>query len=222
MNLSYEMIDAVYSDLYAAYVWRNRDALILYCSKCQDLGIPQFHEKANLEVEKMHHMMGIKTFTLETTLKELPNDVLSKYALGCMNVLLEVKMQNLPYNNQHAYQLLSNRSSFKSDDVLYEQEGNLLTVKNFLKVIKYAIAVASIIDPESKAYSYANTSVLALQGIDDALNNKSGVELTNHTLHIATDFLSTSVKDSLSDTNAKRGVAISALLVNLVIDFLIK
>ena len=139
-----------------------------------------------------------------------------------MNVLLEVKMQNLTYNNQHAYQLLSNRSSFKSNDVLYKQEGNLLTVKNFLKVIKYAIAVASVIDPESKAYSYANTSVWALQGIDDALNNKSGVELTNHTLHIATDFLSTSVKDSLSDTNAKRGVAISALLVNLVIDFLIK
>ena len=80
MNPSYEMIDAVYSGLYAAYMWRDRGVMILYCSKCQELGIPQFHEKVNLEVEKMYYMMGIKTFTLETTLKELPNDVLSKYA----------------------------------------------------------------------------------------------------------------------------------------------
>ena len=221
-NHSYETIDTIYANLYAAYMRHNRDAMILYCGKCQELGIPQFHEKANAEVEKMYHMAGITTFPLETTLQGLPNDVLSKYALGCMNVLFDVKMQSLTYDNQQAYQLLSNHPSFQSSDILYAEGDSLLTVENFLKVIKYAIAVASIIDPESKAYSYANASVLALQGIDDALNNKSKVELTNHTLHVATDFLSTSVKESLSDTNAKRGVAVSALLVNLAIDFLVK
>lgn len=221
-NHSYETIDSLYANLYAAYMRHDRDAMILYCGKCQELGIPQFHEKANAEVEKMYHMAGITTSPLETTLEGLPNDVLSKYTMGCMNVLFEVKMQSITYDNQQAYQLLSNRSSFQSSDVLYSKGDNLLTVENFLKVIKYAIAVASIIDPESKAYSYANASVLALQGIEDALNNKSNVELTNHTLHVATDFLSTSVKESLSDTSAKRSVAVSALLVNLAIDFLVK
>ena len=221
-NPPYETIDTIYANLYAAYMRHDRDAMILYCGKCQELDIPQFHEKANAEVEKMYHMAGITTFPMEATLKGLPNDVLSKYAIGCMNVLFEVKMQSLAYNNQQAYQLLSNRPSFQSSDVLYTEGDNLLTVENFLKVIKYAIAVASIINPESKMYSYANASVLALQGIDDVLNNKSNVELTNHTLHVATDFLSTSVKESLSDTRAKRGVAVSALLVNLAIEFLVK
>ena len=131
-------------------------------------------------------------------------------------------MRKLSYNNQHAYQVLSRPAPFHSDDVLYSQGDNQLTVENFLKVIKYALSIALIIDPENKAYSYANASVLALQGIDDALNNKSQTELTNHTLHVATDFLANSVKESLNDTKAKRGVAISALLVNLAIDFLVK
>lgn len=44
----------------------------------------------------------------------------------------------------------------------------------------------------------------------------------NHSLHIAADFLASNVKDSLNDTNAKHNVAVSALMVNLAIDFLLK
>ena len=44
----------------------------------------------------------------------------------------------------------------------------------------------------------------------------------NHSLHIAADFLSSSVKESLNDTNAKRNAAITSLMVNLAIDFLVK
>ena len=84
----------------------------------------------------------------------------------------------------------------------------------------------SIIDdavyPDNKVSSIANPIVWALQGIDDTLNNKSKTELTNHSLHIATDFLASSVKESLTDTNTKRNVAVSALMVNLAIDFLVK
>ena len=73
-----------------------------------------------------------------------------------------------------------------------------------------------------KRFANASASVLALQTIDNILNNKSGAELTKHTLHIATDFLASNVKESLNDTNAKRSVAVSALMVNLAIDFLVK
>ena len=166
-------------------------------------------------------MMGTKTYQLESTLDQLPDDVLNYYAVACLNVLSEEKIHTL-YHNQSAYQVLTQSAPFRGNDVLYEQSDNLLTVENFLRVIKYALSIASIIDPSNKAYSYANASALALQGIDDALNNKSKTELTNHTLHIAADFLSTSVKESLDDTEAKREVAISALLLNIAIDFLIR
>lgn len=218
---SYDAIDSAYSNLFVAYMRHDRHAMITCCAKCQNLGIPQFHERANKEVEKIYAMVGIQTYQLESTLDQLPDDVLNKYAAACMNVL-SMESIHKPYRNQHAYQVFSQPIQFHNNDVLYTQGGNLLTVENLLKVIRYGLAIASIIDLDNKAYSYVNASALALQGIDDALNNKSQTELTNHTLHFAADFLATSVKESLNDTNAKRGVAISALLVNLAIDFLIK
>lgn len=222
-TLSYDAIDSVYADLFSAYMQHNRNAVVLYCNKCQNMNIPYFHERANREAEKIYNMAGMQTYQLESTLDKLPDDVLNNYAVACMNVLYEEKNKRLCHNTQNAYQILSQAVPFHNNDVLYAQgDNNVLTVENFLKVIKYAISIASIIDPENKAYSYANASVLALQGLDDALNNKSRTELTNHALHIATVFLATCVKDSLTDTNAKRGVAVSALLVNLAIDFLTK
>ena len=221
-NPSYETIDVIYANLYAAYMRHDREAMITSCAQCQNMDIPQFHERANAEVEKIYAMAGIQTYQLESTIDKLPNNVLNIYAVACMNVLFEEKMRKLSYNNQHALQVLSKPAPFHSDEVLYAQGDNQLTVENFLKVIKYALSIASIIDPNNKAYSYANASALALQGIDDALNNKSQTELTNHSLHVATDFLANNVKESLDDTNSKRGVAISALLVNLAIDFLIR
>ena len=218
---SYNVIDLAYWDLFAAYQRRDRNAMITCCSKCQNMGIPEFHERVNKEVDKIYSMAGIKTYQLESTLDQLPDDVLNNYAVACMNVLSEEKIHTL-YHNQSAYQVITQSAPFRDNDVLYKQDESLLTVENFLRVIKYALSIASIIDPNNKAYSYANASALALQGIDDALNNKSKTELTNHTLHIAADFLSTSMKESLDDTEAKRGVAISALLVNLAIDFLIR
>ena len=218
---SYDAIDSAYSNLFVAYMRHDRYAMITCCAKCQNLGIPQFHERANKEVEKMYAMVGIQTYQLESTLYQLHDDLLNKYAVACMNVL-SLERVHMPYHNQHAYQVLSRPAPFHNTDVLYQQGDNILTVENLLKVIKYGLSIALIIDPDNKAFSYANASALALQGIDDALNNKSRAELTNHTLHFAADYLATSVKESLNDTNAKRGVAISALLVNLAIDFLIK
>jgi hypothetical protein len=190
---------------------------------CRNIGIPQFHEKANIEMKKIYAMAGIKTIpVMLPSLESMPDNVLNIYAQACMNVLFNVKMQRLRYDNQYAYQILSQHREFHSSDVLYIKSDNYLTVGNFLKVIKYAISIAEIIAPDNKAYSYAGASVLALQGLDDLLNNKSNTALTNHTLHVATDFLATTVKESLNDTNSKRSVAVSALMVNLAIDFLIK
>lgn len=211
-----------YDSLYIAFIRRDRKAIEHYCQNCRELGIVQFHEKANMEMERMYSQMGIRTIPTPSTLEQLPFDVLLVYAQACMNVLFNEQTQSIRYNCQYAYQTLAYPRQFKDNDVLYSQNNSHLTVGNFLKVIKYALSIAEILNPDDKRISYASASVLALQTIDNILNNKSEVELTKHTLHIATDFLASNVKESLNDTNAKRSVAVSALMVNLAIDFLVK
>lgn len=206
----------------AYYYKRDRKAIEDSCKHCQSLGIPNFQELANAEMTKLYSYRRIKTYPVRTSIECLPPDVLGMYALACMDVLFNMKIEGIRRDCQYAYQTLSQPVQFQSTDVLYIQDKKRLTVGDFLKVVKYALALVDIVYPDNKVSSIANPIVWALQGIDDALNNKSKTELTNHSLHIATDFLASSVKESLNDTNAKRSVAVSALMVNLAIDFLVK
>ena len=223
MMISRNIIDDAYNRLSNAYYYkRDRKAIEESCKYCQSLGIPNFQELANAEMTKLYSYRRIKTYFVRTSIECLPSDVLGMYALACMNVLFKMNLENIRRDCQYAYQTLSQPVLFQSTDVLYIQNKKRLTVGDFLKVIKYALALVDIVYPDNKVSSIANPIVWALQGIDDALNNKSKTELTNHSLHIATDFLASSVKESLNDTNAKRSVAVSAFIVNLAIDFLVK
>ena len=202
-----DFIKAAYDNLYSAFMRRDRKAIEYYCYNCEKLGIDQFHEKANKEAERMYSSIGVRTIPVLCSLEVMPDNVLMVYAQACMNVLFNEQLHNIMYNCQYAYQTLAQSKQYKDCDVLYSQNNNQLTVGNFLKVLKYAIASASI---------------LALQSLYHLFSNSSKTELTNHTLHVATDFLASNVKDTLTDVNAKRSVAVSALMVNLTIDFLVK
>jgi len=131
-------------------------------------------------------------------------------------------LHSIIYNCQCAYQTFAEPKQYKDSDVLYSVNNNQLTVGTFLKILKYAISIAEIIKPEDKRVANAVASILALQSLYHQFCNSSETELTNHTLHVATDFLASNVKDSLTDVNEKRSVAVSALMVNLTIDFLVK
>ena len=217
------IIDDAYNRLSNAYYYkRDRKAIEESCKHCQSLGIPNFQELANAEMTKLYSYRRIKTYPVRTSIECLPPDVLGMYAMACMDILFNMKIERIRRDCQYAYQTLSQPVQFQSTDVLYIQDKKRLTVGDFLKVVKYALAFVDIVYPDNKVSSIANPIVWALQGIDDTLNNKSKTELTNHSLHIATDFLASSVKESLNDTNAKRNVAVSALMVNLAIDFLVK
>jgi len=215
-------IKVVYDNLYSAFMRRDRKGIEYYCNNCEKLGIDYFHEKANMEAERMYSSIGVRTIPVLCSLDVMPDNVLMVYAQACMNVLFNERLQSVMYNCQYAYQTLAQPKQYKDSDVLYSQNNNLLTVGNFLKVLKYAISIAEIIKPEDKRFSEASASVLALQSLYHLLNNSSETELTNHTLHVATDFLATTMKDSLTDKNAKQNVAAFALLVNLSIDFLVR
>ena len=223
MMTNKHIIDEAYDRLSNAYYYkRDRKAIEESCKYCQSLGIPNFQELANAEMTKLYSYRRIKTYPVRTSIECLPSDVLGMYALACMNVLFKMNLESIRQDCQYAYQTLSQPVLFQTADILYTQNEKRLTVGDFLKVIKYALALVDIVYPDNNVTPVANPTIWALQGIDDALNNKSKTELTNHSLHIAADFLASSVKESLTDTNTKRNVAVSALMVNLAIDFLVK
>ena len=170
----------------------------------------------------MYSSIGVRTIPVLCSLEIMPDSVLMVYAQACMNVLFNEQLHSIMYNCQCAYQTLVQPKQYQDCDVLYSQNNNQLTVGNFLKVLKYAISIAEIIKPEDKRFSNASASILALQSLYHLFSNSSKTELTNHTLHVATDFLASNVKDSFTDVNAKRNVSVSALMVNLAIDFLIR
>ena len=220
-NDNTDIIKAAYDNLYSAFMRRDRKAIEYNCYNCEKLGIDKFHEKANKEAERMYSSIG-RTISVLCSLEVVPDNVLMVYAQACMNVLFNEQLHSIMYNCQYAYQTFAQPKQYKDSDVLYSENNNQLTVGNFLKILKYAISIAEIIQPEDKTFSKASASILALQSLYHLLNNSSKTELTNHTLHVATDFLASNVKDSLTDINAKRNVAASALMVNMAIDFLIK
>ena len=222
-NVPLPVIDDAYNQLSNAYYKKHdRKEIERCCINCCNLGISNFQELANAEMSRIYAYCGIKTYPVYTSIDKLPLSVLNVYALACMNVLFYQNLQSIRRDCQYAYQKLSQPVQFHSTDVLYMQKEKQLTVENFLKVIKYAFAIVDIVYPDNKMTSVANPAIWALQGIDDVLNNKSKAELTNHSLHIAADFLASSVKESLNNTNDKRNVAVLALTVNLAIDFLVK
>lgn len=219
---SFDFIKAAYDNLYSAFMRHDRKAIEYYCYNCEKLGIDHFHEKANKEAERMYSSIGVRTIPVLCSLEVMPDNVLMVYVQACMNVLFNEQLHNIMYNCQYAYQTLVQPKQYKDCDFLYSQNNNQLTVGDFLKVLKYAISIAEIIKPEDKRFSNASASILALQSLYHLFSNSSKTELTNHTLHVATDFLASNVKNSLTDVNEKRSIAVSALMVNLAIDFLVK
>lgn len=217
-----DIIKAAYYNLYSAFMRHDRKALEHYCNVCEILGIDQFHEKANKETERIYLSIGVRTIPLLCSIENIPDNVLMVYAQACMNVLFSEQLHNIMHNCQYAYQTLAQPKQYEDSDVLYSQNNNILNVGNFLKVLEYAISIAEIINPNDKRYSNSRAAIIALQSISYLLNNSSKTKLTNHTLHVAADFLASNVKDSLADVNAKRSVAVSALMVNMTIDFLIR
>lgn len=221
-NINTDIIKAAYDNLYSAFMRHDRKAIEYCCYNCERLGIDQFHEKANKEAERIYSSIGVKTIPVLCSLEVMPDNVLIVYAQACMNVLFNEQLHSIMYNCQYAYQALAQPKQYKDSDVLYSQNNNQLTVGNFLKVLKYAISIAEIIKPEDNRFSNASASILALQSLYHLFSNSSRTELTNHTLHVATDFMASNVKNSLAGVNAKRNVAVSALMVNLAIDFLVR
>ena len=142
---------------------------------------------------------------------------------GCLKALqFELGRRNI-YSTQHTYAqsvLYRPTHTFQQEEVLYQNaQGHQLKVANLLAVSKYAVSVAEAIDPSNEEYAKANAAITVFQGIDAILNNKPEDKPINKMLHLATSFLSSGVKSSLKDSDAKQDVTITTIMVDLAIDF---
>lgn len=142
---------------------------------------------------------------------------------GCMKGISKILSEMQFYETNYIYAqniLYQPNYTFKQDGVLHQSpQGQKLTVADLLTVSKYAIGVAEAIDPDNEAFAKANAAITVFQGIEAILNNKPEDKPVNKMLHLATSFLSSVVKSSLKDNEAKRGVTITAIMVDLAIDF---
>lgn len=223
-NYRYQLqeIDIAYKNLSSAFMNRNRRAIEIYCNQCNYLDIPHFQERVYSRVSELYSYARRTAIPVVPSLNYLPYNDLMLYAQACQDVLFNEQINWIRQSCQYNYQTLTLPRQYQESDVLYSRSNGVLTVGNFLKVLKYAISIAEIIKPEDKRFSNASASILALQSLYHLFSNSSKTELTNHTLHVAIDFLASNVKDSLTEINAKRNVAISAFMANLAIDFLVR
>ena len=223
-NYKYQLqeIDIAYKNLSSAFMNRNRRAIEIYCNQCNYLNIPHFPEKVNSRVSELYSYTRRTTIPVVPSLNYLPYYDLMLYAQACQDVLFNEQINWIRQSCQYNYQTLTQPKQYQESGVLYSRSNGVLTVGNLLKVLKYGLSIAEIIDPDNKEVSNATAAISTLQSLYYLFSNSSKTELTNHTLHVATDFLASNVKYSLTDINAKRNVAVSALMVNLAIDFIIK
>ena len=110
--------------------------------------------------------------------------------------------------------------SLSQEYVLYTKDEKELKVSDFLSVLsygkKFAEAFFGVESPKANEY------VLAAKTVDLAINHQEVDKPLNKTLHIINDVLTEYGKDLHKDKGEKMVLSGISLLVDLVIDFLVK
>ena len=217
-------LEIAYSNLYGAYVSVNITEMKSKYIAAGNVNIPNFTSSVYVKTKGEMLSHGIWPDALPSDIRNINDEtILRMNVKGCLNALQEeINIRNLYQTHYtHAQNILyqPNRT-FRQDEVLHQDDhGQQLKVADLLAVSKYAVCIAEAIDPDNDGFAKANAAITTFQGIDAILNNKPEDKPVNKMLHLATSFLSSVVKSSLKDSDAKRGVTITAIMVDLAIDF---
>ena len=226
-NEEYLRLEIAYSNLYQAYISGDIDSMRYQYDLASNINIPFFAQSIQSHTRSVMLSQNVfSTVTLSSIYAlQNANEVLMNVQ-GCLNALQEELGRRNIYTTQYTYAqsvLYRPTHTFQQEEVLYQNvQGHQLKVVDLIAVSKYAISVAEAINPQNEEYAKANATITILQGIDTILNNKPEDKPFNKMLHLATSFISSVVKYSIKDNEAKRGVTITALMVDLAIDFFCK
>ena len=217
-------LEIAYSNLYRAYLSGNREEMIAKYVAAGNVNIPHFTDSIYLNTKQTMLSNGIIPDVLPTSIYEIKDDTLLRMNIqGCLKTLHDELSRRNIYSTQYTYAqsvLYRSTHTFQQEEVLYQNEqGRQLKVADLLAVSKYAVNIAEAIDPSNEEYAKANAAITVFQGIDAVLNNKPEDKPINKMLHLATSFISSVVKSSIKDDEVKRGVTITAIMVDLAIDF---
>ena len=192
-----------------------------------NVNIPYITDSIFLNTKQTMLANGVIPNTLPTSIYDIKDDALLRMNVqGCLNALKEELGRRNIYSSQYTYAqsvLYRPTHTFQKEEVLCQNaQGRQLKVADLLDVLKYAVSVAKAIDPSNEEYAKANAAITVFQGIDAILNNSPEDKPINKMLHLATSFISSVVKSSIKDDEAKRGVTTTAIMVDLAIDFFCK
>ena len=217
-------LEIAYSNLYQAYVSGDVNRMKYQFEIARQINIPHFAQSILCCTQQVMLSQNIDPTTTFPSIYNLmdENEVFMNIQ-GCLNALQkEIRTRNLYQTHYtHAQNILYQPNRiFRQDEVLHQDDhGQQLKVADLLAVSKYAVSIAEAIDPGNEGFAKASAAITTFQGIDAILNNKPEDKPVNKMLHLATSFLSSVVKSSLKDNDAKRGVTITAIMVDLAIDF---
>ena len=219
-------LEIAYSNLYQAYISGNVDSMRYQYDLASQINIPFFANSIQSHTKLVmlsNNVLPTATITIYAIQNK--NEVFMNVQ-GCLNAIHEELGRRNIYTNQYTYAqsvLYRPAHAFQQEEVLYQNtQGSQLKVADLLAVSKYAVSIAEAINPSNEEYAKANAAITVFQSIDAILNNKPEDKPVNKMLHLATSFISSVVKSSIKDDEAKRGVTITAIMVDLVIDFFCK
>ncbi len=220
-------LEIAYSNLYRAYISDNREDMIAKYVAVGNVNIPYFTDSIFLNTKQTMLANGVIPNTIPTSIYDIKDDALLRMNVqGCLNALKEELGRRNIYSTQYTYAqsvLYRPTHTFQQEEVLYQNgQGYQLKVADLLAVSKYAVSIAEAMEPSNEEYAKANAAITVFQGLDAILNNKPEDKPVNKMLHLATSFISSVVKSSIKDDEAKRGVTITAIMVDLAIDFFCK
>ena len=222
-NEEFLRLEIAYSNLYRAYMLGDIDRMRYQYDLASQIDIPFFTKSIQSHTKLvMRSNNVVPTVTISIYAIQDKNEVLMNVQ-GCLNAIHEELGRRNIYSTKYTYaQSVLDRPThtFQHEEVLYQNiQGHQLKVADLLAVSKYAVSIAEVIEPSNEEYAKANAAITVFQGIDAILNNKPEDKPVNKMLHLATSFISSVVKSSIKDDEARRGITITAIMVDLAIDF---
>ena len=202
---------------FSGVLLNKQKALSYYLNRFGD-----FHHQHDQTFNKValnhgHIPTGIKIDIYK--LDEINTDLHIEAAHIVLNSEITKRINDLERYQRAEKLLFESEQEFSKTQVLHKNKENYLHVEDLLKVSKYSIAFAEMMNPDDENIELASAAITVFQGIETVLNNKPQDIPINKKLHIANGFLSSIVKVNIEDKDTKKGITITSTLIDLVIDF---